>query len=637
VTIQKYDATPGVDDRPEVSSDQFDSTTDTVYTVEVVEGGAKDITLGDSNFTPTIKLRVSTNNSLDPVEVITAVIGTTGDIVMDLGTKSLELTFKSTPEGTSDYIIALAKGDMWTIECQGRAGDDLVGFITDKNFEFFRDMESQQLDVEILEKIESVNIPSVENWEIDGDGTGITFNTGAQVYLSTVDAEVYISTADLFMQYEAVNNTNTGDVMVITTSTDDRLGIDDPENPLGYGVRKAILNSQGVPVIAVPVDQMESADFEDALAQLSLNNNAYQIVPLTFDTELQNKVIAHCLSMSTELMDLWRVAYISTEIGSEYGLLTVDGDYAEITGSFVESSGSETDPIYNKLVLDSSVVGVSFLDSNVKAGHTLRYDYGEDMYGDESYSELTVLSVMNATELLVLGDYGGVSQSLTVAIYKDTDADDVIYEVGNRSEGLYSRRVNNVYPSILVDDADRVVPGYFGAAALAGLAGGVDPHQGLTNAKILGFTEASTIAPMRRMDIFKLNELAGFGVTILVGEAADIGVRHELTTSTLDRKNRETMITRNLDSLSYQYFDGLSPFIGIANVTPEFVEKVRTELKSLGGYIIASTRKPLIGSQMISCEIDSVSQNEVLSDKIDIYLSPVLPFPFNYGDIHLQI
>jgi len=660
---QEYD---GQTDVPALTVDaKFDSVVDTIYTIEVIEGGAQDCSAnGLDNHYPAISLRVSTNNALDSVEIHNPVInwdpkevnglvenpgvdvGATKPI--RIGTKGVEIEFKPTLHGAAEEfnLIAFSKGDIWTIDCTGRSGDQVVGVITDKNFDYFRaDIETQRLDVEFMEELRgATEIPrlqtdSIENWEInpdpvDGVDYDLRFLSGAQVRVDDIAEDLTISDGRIFMTYEAVNNSNTGSVIRVLDASDpnDELGPDDPRNPLGYGVRKTLLNSRGLPALVVPVDKMDDEDVSDALALLSQNNNTYQIVPMTFDESIQNKVIAHTLAMSTETMDLWRRAYICTDIGHEYGIVTVDATNTQVTGTF-EQNGDK----FNKLVLDDSNVGVSFLQSKVKAGHIVRFNYSKDMYGDTTYSEFAVLSVLNATELLILGDYGSPSATMDICIYKDTKAEDIIYEVGNRSEGLNSRRVTNVYPSILVDENEQAVPGYFGAAALAGLAAGSEPHQGHTNSKLLGFSEASTMAPMRRMDVFSMNELAGKGVTIITGEASNIGIRHELTTAMIDRKNRETMVTRNLDSIAYTYFDALSPFIGIANVTPEFVNKVRTELASIGNYIIASTKRPLIGSQMTSYEINKVEQDLVLSDKINIYITPILPLPFNYGDIHLQI
>ena len=649
------------------ANSEFDSLKDTVYTIEVIEGGCQDCSKhGLDNHYPDISLRVSTNNALDPVEVHKPVINwdpetQTGDSTsmvpigaseIRIGRKGVVVQFFATPReaavnGQPDFnLLAFSKGDVWTIECTGRSGDQVVGVITDKKFDHFRsNIEAQRFDVEFMEELRgSTEIPrlqadAIENWEInpepvDGVDYDLRVISGAQVRVDDLNTDLTISDGAIYMSYEAVNNTNTGSVVRVTDASDirDELGPDDPRNPLGYGARKALLNAQGTPVLVVSMDEMTDDNTDDALALLSQNNNAYQLVPMTFDESIQNKIIAHALSMSTELMDLWRCVYIATDIGHEYGIVTVDAANEQVTGTFEQYNDS-----YNKLTLDPSTVGVSFIDSKVKAGHIVRYAYDEDMYGEVSYKEFTVLSVLNATELLVLGDYGSPSSTMDISIYKDTASEDIVYEVGNRSEGLDSRRVTNVFPATATDDNDRTVPGYFVAAALAGLAAGSEPHQGQTNSKILGFSEVSTLAPMRRMDVLSMNDLAAKGVTIITGEASDIGVRHELTTNMSDRKNRETMVTRNLDSISYQYFDALSPFIGIANVTPEFVQKIRTELTAIGSSIIASSQRPLIGSQMIGVSTSLVEQDAVFADKINIRIAPMLPLPFNYGDLHIQI
>jgi hypothetical protein len=538
----------------------------------------------------------------------------------DIGSESVTDMFVADTAGTSGTTGAYTAAGTWT-------GELTVS-----------DLPVQRMDIQITVKEQGVAVPrnnesGVANWDITTDGD-LELKSAIKVRSDSLGEEVFVSSFSGYVQYAAVNNTWSGRVLTIEDGSDDRIGIDDPENPLGYGVRKALLNSVGVPVLAVPVDDIEE-DIDDVLELLSNSNNAYQLAPLTFDMSVQDKVIAHALAMSTETMDRWRCAYICTEITSEFPAVEVDDNNDDVIAEFVQNGD-----IYNRVNLVSTTgvnVGVDFLDSLVRPGDTLRYEYGTDMYGDASYKELTVLSVESGTSLLVLGDYGSNSSELKIEIHRSTLADDVIQKVGSRSEGLDTRRANNVYPSYAVDTDDVVVPGYFLAAALAGRAAGVEPHQGLTNTKLLGFKHIDTLAPMNKLGLTKLNTLAGSGVTILTGSDADIGVRHELTTCMLDRKNRETMVTRNLDSLSYQYYDALTPFIGIANTTPDFVEKLRTELKAVGNYIISSSKRPLIGSQMTNCVTRKVEQNPVLSDKIDIDLVPELPSPFNYGDLHLWV
>ena len=74
-----------------------------------------------------------------------------------------------------------------------------------------------------------------------------------------VSLPLYISNDEtknkLYMSYKAFNAENEGEVVTIASVSDPRIGAIDPENPIGYGVFKAMLNSKGTPVRIVVCEE----------------------------------------------------------------------------------------------------------------------------------------------------------------------------------------------------------------------------------------------------------------------------------------------------------------------------------------------------------------------------------------------
>ena len=336
---------------------------------------------------------------------------------------------------------------------------------------------------------------------------------------------------------------------------------------------KALLNSNGAPV-RVAVAEEEFMKFASALDLLTMEGDCHGLVPLTTDVTLQDLVIYHGLDMSTAFMGRWRRSWISSDVGSEYPVLVEEDDASTLLAGFKDT---DADGTVNELILDIGS-GATFAD--VKAGHVVRFNYAADVYGNMQYAELVVAQVPSPTKLIVLGSVPVETDSIKIEIWKDTTPADVIEKFGNRAGGLNTRRVSLVAPSVAKDTNNVVVPGMFVCSALAGLASGVPPHQSLTNLTLAGF-DSMKVAPFSGFGVTAMNKLAGKGVTLITGEGGNIGIRHSITTDMSDVKNREEMVTRNLDSISYTFLDALAPFIGRSNVNPEFLSKLRTDLQSV--------------------------------------------------------
>jgi hypothetical protein len=187
-----------------------------------------------------------------------------------------------------------------------------------------------------------------------------------------------------------------------------------------------------------------------------------------------------------------------------------------------------------------------------------------------------------------------------------------------------------------VGSAGTLQPGFFLAAALAGLASGVVPHQGLTQVEVAGFDDYS-----RSYKLFnetQLNEMAEAG-TWIVTQARDGTpfTRHAVTTDNLDLNRREEMIRRNVDSMSYLFLRRLRPYIGRTNATPGMVDYLANRVNEIISFLKSNGYTQELGSQLIDGRIRVLRVHPLLKDRIEIVLDLTVPAPLNNIELHLVV
>ncbi len=237
---------------------------------------------------------------------------------------------------------------------------------------------------------------------------------------------------------------------------------------------------------------------------------------------------------------------------------------------------------------------------------------------------------------MVTGLDSAVSVAQRVEVYRNLSATEQSVEVA-KTQGVKDRRIKYVWPDTIEADG-YTVAGYFACAALAGEVSGVVPHQGLTKMALAGFT-----AVPRTTEFFSranLNTMAGGGVWIITQDPTSgaIYTRHALTTSDVDTVDeKEEMVTRNLDSISYFFLDRLAPYIGVSNVTPTTLTQLRTDLISAINFLENSNFVDRLGPQLILGEIEQLRVHATLRDRIVSALNLTLPAPFNNLELHLVV
>jgi hypothetical protein len=222
-----------------------------------------------------------------------------------------------------------------------------------------------------------------------------------------------------------------------------------------------------------------------------------------------------------------------------------------------------------------------------------------------------------------------------IAVWHNLNRNEIAEAIATTSATFSNRRVCNVWPD-LIGTAGIDQAGYFAAAAMAGLASGVVPQQGLTNVEIAGFDDVS-----RTVDFFnssQLDDMAASGTWIITADRdGTIITRHALTTDNLDLARREEMIRRNVDSMSYLFLRRLRPFIGRTNVTPSNLRRLRQETQLIIDFFKRQAPTPELGPQLIDAEIVSINIHPLLKDRVQITVNLEVPFPLNNIELYLVV
>ena len=417
----------------------------------------------------------------------------------------------------------------------------------------------------------------------------------------------------------------------------------DPDNPLKWGVYKALSNSNGTTVKYTAVCEPDDLDsWVQVLERIKGRDDLYNLVPLTFNKAVHDLYAAHINNESNEIANNWKAGFVA--IPSRNHRLVV-GEGAEISGvsgetisnpvlATVGDDPNATNTQYTRLQVPTG--SGYFITNEVQPGDIVRYNFAVDGFGETEYQEYVVDTVLSENSLLL---YSGTDTAMTtpqrVEIWHNLDRNELADDVATRAGALSNRRVCAVWPD-QVGSAGRLMPGYYLAAALAGLASGVVPHQGLTNVEVGGFDDFT-----RSYKLFnetQLNRLAEAGVWIVTEDRDGTPyTRHALTTDNLDLNRREEMIRRNVDSISYLFLRRLRPYIGRTNATPTMVDKLTREVDQLIRFFKSNGYTEELGSQLIDGSVRILRIHPLLKDRIEIVLDLVVPAPLNNIELHLVV
>jgi len=617
--------------------------TDTTYVIEATKGGwFASADLPQISVTTTTGVDVSGPTDV-PDQHIDVLVGTQGVLVQfdarGVGGLSKGDRYYITVTAEKDgairtLIFANNLPDEFRGICAGSGG----GSSSSSSLSPLPDLDLRlfiEKDIEVSE--DRIGFAPDVNWT--QSGTEICIKDGIIAYDSSwtgggVELPLEVKDGKIYIQYRALL---TDDCEVVSelseaSAVSETLGTVDPDNPLAFGVYKALLNSNGVEVKYLALCGTEFSDWENAVDVLVGRDDVYGLVPLTQDKNVLDLFVAHSDAESTPENGRWRICWLNmpavdikpiyTELSAGVPILATILDDPDTSGTqytLVEAAGAE------------------FSTKGVKAGDTVRALYQGDGFGNWTYSSFTIDSVESEESLLLLtGPSVPVSVPSKIEIHRTLSrnelADDLVL-----NPGLFSnRRAYLVWPDV-VGNAGVTFPGYFLCAALSGLRSGVLPHQGLTNVEIVGFDDVT-----RTTELFsasQLNEMAGAGYWIVTQDPGDgtIFTRHQLSTDNSTLNYKEQSITTNLDSISFAFLYAMKDFIGKGNVTQTMLQLIKAEIFGLLAQFQNNVIVDRLGAQILSGTITELKIHETLRDRIVARVRIDLPEPLNNLELHLIV
>lgn len=600
---------------------------DTTYIVRVTKGGP----FGGA-YDPEVTVATTTGvDAAGPVKVAAAATA------VPVGNHGVTVEFDQAALRTGDeYTIAVTaagEGAVRTLVL-GHALPDALEAASDLRLEL-----AIRKDLELT--ADRVGAAPLKNWE--ATATELTVYAGATAYDATWTAggepqPLELTGGTVYAHYREWLAAPVGVIGSVgdVGEVEGLLGTIDPDNPLAYGAAKAVANANGTAVRVVGVaDPADDDAWADALAVVAGADDVYNLVPLTSRRSVIDLVAAHVEAQSGPEQKQWRGCFVQLTLDEAVPVVTaaLSDDGGVVLARLVDdplTSGTQ----YALLELTSGNVG--FEAAGVRAGDTVRYLYQADAFGGTTYTEFTVDDVRSETAIrLATGHSVAVPLGQKVEIHRAPKKPELSAAVARQAGSYGSTRVCPVWPDRLPAGGVEV-PGYYLCAALAGLRGGVVPHQGLTNVQVAGFD-----ATPRSTEFFTRTQLdqignAG-GWVVATDRNGVVHTRWAVTSDTSTLNAREEMIRANVDSISYTFARQLAPLVGKANVTPSALRQIETTARAVVEYLKANGFTQTLGSQLIDGTVREVRRHALLRDRVVVVVDLTVPAPLNVIELHLVV
>ena len=544
-----------------------------------------------------------------------------------------------------DEAAVYHKGDKWTLATTAEIARGKNRLVLTKSIPTaLQDLTG--LTYAISLNLDDANIPETGSTNWEADPTTITLSPGIKVtspdVFDLIGGEPVLfkmtvqSGASAYVTYRALATGLAGTLQSITnvSEIEGQLGRIDPDNPLAFGVFKALENTNtAIKYLRIGTD--DDIGYRAAIDILENEADVYALVPLTQDKTVIEDFQQHVNFMSSPDRGLWRIVIVNRALETTSDILInqidpISGDTVDVEAVFLDDPDATdlTPPVFTR-VEDPDA---TFLSSGVTAGDLLLTNF----VNGTPTSSFAVDSVV-AEDILILfdGPTAVILSPQKYEIVRTLSKDQQAEAHAAIAESFKDRRVYLTYPDRVIVGEDEV-EGFYLSAAIAGLVAGFPPHQGFTNLAMSGFD--SVPRSTRYFTREQLNVIALGGTYIITQrtEGGAVFARHQLSTDGASLETQELSITKNLDFLSF-YFKGLlEPFIGVYNATGDAVQSIRNVLE--GGIEFQRAQAlPRIGAPLINAILQKVEVNALLKDTIDIEMDVLLPFPLNFINLRLTV
>lgn len=206
----------------------------------------------------------------------------------------------------------------------------------------------------------------------------------------------------------------------------------------------------------------------------------------------------------------------------------------------------------------------------------------------------------------------------------------------DRARNMNSKRMMMMYPSSAVMNviesesnafARAIVPGFYYAVAIAGLASRADllPSDPLTRKTLTGFADGGR--PRNRL---ALNEIANQGLTIIEKEDPVFRVRHALTTDTSDPLNKEPTATFISD-----YVQIIARKVNEKFIARPFINSILGEIETVFSAMLNFLQRSGIIVAYRDLEVRQAEDDPTVI-LVSVGYIPVLPINYIFVTFNLQ-
>jgi len=436
-----------------------------------------------------------------------------------------------------------------------------------------------------------------------------------------------VVTADVHTAYSALRVDLSGTITDIDNpdAIEGELGTISDTNPLALGVQLAMANTIGR-ILAVAVDEDSLLGYQKALDLLE-GRKVYSIVPLTQSIDILTTLQQHVEQMSTPEMASWRMAIVNTRIPTVKDI----GDY-NVNNVNVNSGNNTITLVSGQYVLTAS--NAKFMSDGVVPGDLVHITAGTGT--PSPIGVIEVLQVVNNQKLIIRA--AGIATGVSYFITRNLTRAQQSAIVAGLSNSFGSKRVVHVPQGagVVINGVTKYLPGYYLACAMAGLISGLPVQQSLTNIGLAG------IADVQFGNFYftraQMDTMAAAGTCLVVQESqgAIPYFRHSLTTDMTVLPYREVQQVKNIDYLSYYFFDLLKGYIGKWNITADTLQTIRQTVTA-GGRQLQGRKLPKIGAPLVDFRIQKLIQDPDNTDRVICELPVKIAAPLNYLNLYLII
>lgn len=579
---------------------------------------------------------------------------------MSVGAKGVTVSFNQSQQvlGNRYTITVTTKqtGRYRTLKLNKGLSSVGLDAATDLNVEFYIKETSMVIPED------SVVAPFGPNWSLDLTGTPtITLYDGIQMFDSagewTVsDVAEALPVKKIDGAYLTYRQWVVGDVAVMDSLDDvddveDALGIVDPDNPIAQAVYFALLgtpsgqeiepivnaSSDSVNYVVTNGDPTLTETWSEALEAVSGDGTSgvYNLVPLSTDTEVHALFAANVTSESSDANANYRAVFLPAAVSAYTPLVTeAINDDVVVTAILTQDPDVSSDSF---TILTDEAGEALFVTRGVAVGDEVRFQFGTDVYGNETYETYEVAAVVSEDELqLVSGPDAAVSSAIKVEVHHPLSRDSQVNGLITAAEAYSNKRVKYVWPD-LVDIGGENYPGYYLNAILAASSGSLSPHQGMTKLEVVGLT---TDARRNYFNNTQLSTLSDGGVWVVRQQADSEGgklyTQHAVTTATTPVADYEEMTVRLVDAVAYAYTLKFSELYGAVNNTAAVQDQVRSDFDSVTGQLLSLSVGSL-GTLLLSSELISLVVDPNNPSRLIMTIRITFPYPLNQVELRIAV